>query len=39
VTDMREMFRNSQFDGDIIGKWNIRPNCNTWNMFGEKIPK
>ena len=33
ITDMSELFKGCEFNGDI-SKWNIRPDCDTRNMFG-----
>ena len=36
VTNMSGMFRESPFNGDIISNWNIRPDCDTKDMFDDK---
>ena len=38
VTDMSEMFLDSQFNKFNIRNWNIRPDCNTKDMF-KKDPE
>jgi surface protein len=38
VTDMHKMFFHSKFNKFNIGKWNIRPDCNTKDMF-KKDPE